>query len=116
MRYADDGGGAFENHAEAERFSNVLGRRREKCGLERSGAKTRLIPLSRHPLAGQTRFEVLGFELRWGKERQGKAHRKRRPARKPLRTSLKRFTAWCKENRHLRLPGLVQRLTATRRG
>jgi RNA-directed DNA polymerase len=116
IRYADDCVCAFANQADAERFYNVLGRRLEKFGLELSGAKTRLIPFSRHHLAGKTSFEFLGFEFRWGKDRKGKDHRKRRTARKKLRTSLKRFTAWCKENRHLRLPVLFQRLNAKLRG
>ncbi len=43
MRYADDFVCAFEDQAEAERFYNVLEQRREKFGLELSGAKTRII-------------------------------------------------------------------------
>ena len=96
--------------------TSALGRRLEKFGLELSGAKTRLIPFSRHHLAGKTSFEVLGFAFRWGKDRKGKDHLQRRTARKKLRTSLKRFTAWGKENRHLRLPVLFQRLNAKLRG
>jgi len=116
IRYADDFGCAFENQADAERFYNVLGQRLEKFGLELSGAKTRIIPFSRHRQAGKTSFEFLGFEFRWGKDRKGRDHLKRRTARKKLRASLKRFTAWCKENRHLRLPVLFQRLNAKLRG
>jgi RNA-directed DNA polymerase len=116
IRYADDCVCAFEDQAEAERFDNGLGQRREKFGLELSGAKTRIIPFSRHRLAGKTSCEFLGCEFRWGKDRKGQAHLKRRTARKKLRTSLKRFTAWCKENRHLRVPVLFQRLNAKLRG
>jgi RNA-directed DNA polymerase len=116
IRYADDFVCAFENQADAERFDTVLGQRLEKFGLELSGAKTRIIPFSRHRQAGKTSFEFLGFEFRWGKERKGRDHLKRRTARKKLRASLKRFTAWCKENRHHRLPVLFQRLNAKLRG
>jgi RNA-directed DNA polymerase len=116
MRYADDFGCAFEDQADAEHFYTVLGQRREKFGLELSGAKTRIIPFSRHRLAGKTSFEFLGFEFRWGKDRKGQDHLTRRTARKKLRTSVKRFTAWCKENRHLRLPVLFKRLNAKLRG
>jgi RNA-directed DNA polymerase len=116
IRYADDFVCAFENQADAERFYNVLGQRLEKFGLELSGAKTRIIPFSRHRQAGKTSFEFLGFEFRWGKDRQGRDHLKRRTARKKLRASLKRFTVWCTENRHLRLPVLFQRLNAKLRG
>jgi RNA-directed DNA polymerase len=116
IRYADDFVGAFADQADAERFYNVLGRRLEKCGLELSGAKTRIIPFSRYRQVGKMRFEFLGFEFRWGKDRKGKDHLKRRTARKQLRSALKRFTAWCKEHRHLRLPVLFQRLNAKLRG
>jgi len=116
IRYADDFVCAFEEQADAERFYNVLGQRREKFGLELSAAKTRRIPFQRYRRAGQTSFEFLGFEFRWGKDRKGKDHLKRRTARKKLRTSLKHFTVWCKENRHLRLPILFQRLNAKLRG
>jgi group II intron reverse transcriptase/maturase len=116
IRYADDFVCAFENQADAERFYNVLGPRLEKFGLELSGAKTRIIPCSRHRQAGKTSVEFLGFEFRWGKDRKGRAHLKRRTARKKLRASLKRFTAWCKESRHLRLPVRFQRLHAKFRG
>jgi len=116
IRYADDFVCAFEDQADAERFYNVLGQRLEKFGLELSGAKTRIIPFTRHRQAGKTSFEFLGFEFRWGKDRKGRDHLKRRTARKKLRASLKRFTAWCQENRHLRLPVLFQRLNAKLRG
>jgi hypothetical protein len=116
MRYADDVGCAFEDHAEAERFDKGLGQRREKCGRELAGATTRSIPFNRHRLAGKTRCEFLGVEVRWGKDRKGPDHLTRRTARKKLRSALKRFTAWCKEHRHLRLSVLFQRLNAKLRG
>jgi RNA-directed DNA polymerase len=116
MRYADEVVCAFEDQAEAERFDNGRGRRLETFGLELSGAKTRIMPCSRYRQAGKMRCEFLGGELRWGKDRKGKEHLKRRTARKKLRSALKRFTAGCKEHRHLRLPVLVQRLNAKRRG
>ena len=116
IRYADDFVCAFEVQADAERFYKVLGQRLEKFGLELAAAKTRMIPFSRDRAAGRTSFEFLGCEFRWGKDRKGKEHLKRRTARKKLRTSLKRFTAWCKEHRHLRLPVLFQRLNAKLRG
>jgi RNA-directed DNA polymerase len=116
IRYADEFVCALEAQAEAERFDKVLGQRLEKCGLELSAAKTRIIPCSRSRLAGKTSFECLGFAFRWGKDRKGKAHRKRRTARTKLRTAVKRFTAWCKEKRHLRLSVLCKRLNAQRRG
>jgi group II intron reverse transcriptase/maturase len=116
IRSADDFVCAFEAQGDAERFDKVLGKRRETFGLELSAAKTRIIPFSRHRHVEKTSFEFLGFAFRWGKDRTGKDHLKRRTARKKLRSALKRFTAWCKENRHLRRSVLCQRLHATLRG
>jgi RNA-directed DNA polymerase len=116
LRYADEFVGAFEDPAEAARVYQGLGPRLEQCGRDRSGAKTRIIPCSRHRRAGHTRFECLGCEFRWGKDRQGQDHLQRRTARKTLRPALTRFTAWGKAKRHLRWPGLCTRLHATLRG
>jgi len=107
---------AFAEQADAERFYNVLGQRREKCGLALSGAKPRSMPCSRHRQAGKTRCELLGCEFRWGKARKGKDPLKRRTARKKLRSALQRFTAWGKEHRHHRVPALCKRLHAKLRG
>ena len=69
-----------------------MGQRLGKFGLELSENKTRVIPFSQHQALGKTGFDFLGFEFRWGKDRAGKPHLKRRTARKRLRDSLKRFT------------------------
>lgn len=116
IRDADDVVCACAHPADAERFDNVRGQRLETFGLERSGATTRILPCRRHRQAGKTSVAWLGFECRWGKDRQGRAHLHRRTARKTLRAARKRFTAWGQENRHLRRPGRCQRLHATRRG
>jgi group II intron reverse transcriptase/maturase len=102
IRYADDFVCAFEREGDAERLYQVLGKRLEKFGLELSAEKTRVIAFERGQ-PGQESFEFLGFEFRWGKDRQGKAHIKRRTSRKKLRNSLARFTQWCREKRHSRV-------------
>jgi RNA-directed DNA polymerase len=107
---------ACEGQAEAARFYKVRGQRRATFGLELAAAKTRMLPVSRDRATGRTRFECLGVAFRWGQDRTGKDHLKRRTARKTLRTSLQRFTAWGTAHRHLRLPGRFQRLNAKRRG
>lgn len=99
IRYADDFVGAFEREGDAERFYQVLGKRLEKFGLELSAEKTRVIAFDRGQ-SEQEGFEFLGFEFRWGRDRQGKAHVKRRTSRKKLRSSLDRFTEWCRQKRH----------------
>ena len=99
IRYADDFVCAFEREGDAERFYQVLGKRLEKFGLELSAEKTRVIAFERGQ-SEQEGFEFLGFEFRWGQDRQGKAHVKRRTCRKKLRSSLDRFTEWCRQKRH----------------
>ena len=116
IRYADDFISAFEHREDAERYHQALGKRMEKFGLELSGAKTRVIPFHRDPPSGGSRFEFLGFELYWGKDRKGQPHLKRRTSRKRLRSSLKRFTQWCRKNRNLELRILLRWLNAKLRG
>jgi group II intron reverse transcriptase/maturase len=99
IRYADDFVCAFERAEDAERFYQVLGKRLEKFGLKLSAEKTRVIAFDRGQ-SEQEGFEFLGFEFRWGQDRQGKAHVKRRTSRKKLRSSLDRFTQWCRQKRH----------------
>jgi group II intron reverse transcriptase/maturase len=99
IRYADDFVCAFEREGDAERFYQVLGKRLEKFGLELSAEKTRVIAFDRGQ-SKQEGFEFLGFEFRWGQDRQGKAHVERRTSRKKLRSSLDRFTEWCRQKRH----------------
>lgn len=115
IRYADDFVCAFENQEEAQRFLQVLPGRLAKFGLTLAPEKTRVIPFSQD-LPGATSFDFLGFEFHWGKDRAGKPHLKRRTARKNLRSSLKNFKAWCRENHHLRLKELFTLLNAKLRG
>lgn len=75
-----------------------------------------LFPFSPQGSFGKTSFTFLGFEFRWGKDRQGKPHVDRRTACKTLRNSQKRFNQWGKENRHSRLPELFHALNAKLRG
>jgi group II intron reverse transcriptase/maturase len=116
IRYADDFVCAFQHQEDAERFYRVLGKRLGKFGLEVSAEKTRVIPFHRYPPSGKSRFQFLGFEFYWGKDRGGKPHLKRRTSRKKLRNSLKRFTEWCVKNRNLKPRILLKRLNAKLRG
>jgi len=116
IRFADDYVCAFQNQSDAQRVYEVMGKRLGKFGLELSTEKTRVVSFSPNENPGKNSFDFLGFEFRWGKDLKGKAHVKRRTARKKLRNSIKRFNEWCKENRHLRLPELFSRLNAKLRG
>jgi group II intron reverse transcriptase/maturase len=116
IRFADDFVCAFEKLEDAQRFYAVLGKRLGKFGLELSAEKTRIIPFSSVIQPGKTSFDFLGFEFRWGKDRKGKPHVRRRTAPKNLRSSLKRFKEWCQGSRSIRLPELFKLLNAKLRG
>jgi len=116
IRFADDFVSAFQYQEDAERFYRMLGERLGKFKLEMSEEKTRIIPFPRHRPTGKYRFDFLGFEFYWGKDRSGKPHLKRRTSRKKLRSSIKRFTEWCKKNRNLEPRVLFRRLNAKLRG
>lgn len=115
IRYADDFVCAFEKKEDAQRFYREVGERLRKFGLEVAAEKTRVIAFSRLD-PGNGSFEFLGFEFRWGNDRSGREHLKRRTSRKKLRSSLKGFTDWCKENRHLKLRVLFEQLNSKLRG
>src|SRR5213593_473593 len=114
-RYADDFVCGFEQEADAQRFYSELSERLRKFGLELAPEKTRVIPFSRYR-RGETSFDFLGFEFRWGTDRKGQARLKRRTARKKFRNSVKRVAEWCKKNRHRRLAEQFKLLSAKLRG
>src|SRR3989454_1551427 len=114
-RYADDFVCGFGREEEAQRFYGELEERLGKFGLELAADKTRVIPFSRYR-RGETSFDFLGFEFRWGTDRKGQARLKRRTSRKKFRGSIKRVAEWCKKNRHLRMKEQFRRLNAKLRG
>jgi hypothetical protein len=116
LRDAEDDRCAFAYPEEAARCSAAWGPRLEKFGLTLAPEPTRRLPFSRPPSPGLTSCEFLGFEVRWGQDRAGKAHLKRRPARPKLRASLPRFPQGCRENRHRRLRVRVKQLNGKLRG
>jgi RNA-directed DNA polymerase len=116
IRFADDFVCAFEEQEDAQRFFEVLGKRLGKFGLDLTEEKTRIIGFSSTEKSGKTSFDFLGFEFRWGKDRAGKPNVKRRTSSEKLRSSLKNFNKWCKENRHIRKSELFKCLNAKLRG
>jgi len=115
IRYADDAVCAFEHAQEAGRFLLELEARLAKFGLKLSATKTRRLAFSREN-GGRESFDFLGFEFRWGRDRQGRPHVQRRTARKSLRKSLARFTLWCREHRHTAIGPLMKKVSQKLRG
>ncbi len=116
IRYADDFVAAFQYQDDADRFYRELGQRLAKFGLELSAEKTRVIPFSGQHDLGNTSFDFLGFEFRWGTDRRGQPRVQRRTARKKLRNSLHQFTDWCRKNCMGRMTDLFRELNAKLRG
>jgi group II intron reverse transcriptase/maturase len=115
LRYADDFVCGFGRAEEAQRFYSELAERLQKFGLELAVEKTRVIPFSRYR-QGETSFDFLGFEFRWGSDRKGRARVQLRTARKKFRNSVKRVAEWCKKNRHRRVGEQFKLLNAKLRG
>jgi RNA-directed DNA polymerase len=88
----------------------------EKFGLELSPEKTRRIEFLREAEPGLARFDFLGFEFSWGRDRQGRPHIQRRTSRVRLRASIARLTEWCRDERRRRLRPLFADLNAKLRG
>src|SRR5436190_5404605 len=114
-RYADDFVCGFGREEDAQLCYRELEERLRKFGLEMAAEKTRVIPFSRYR-RGKTSFEFLGFEFRWGTDRQGQARLKRRTSRKKFRSSVKRVAEWCRKNRHRRVGEQFKLLNAKLRG
>jgi len=101
IRYADDFVCAFQYRADAERFYRVLPDRLAKFGLAVASDKTRILRLSRFHPGLPRRFAFLGFELYWGRGRQGQLRVVKRTARRKLQRSERRIREWVRANRNL---------------
>ena len=97
VRYADDFVCAFRSKHEAEMFRNELPKRLGCFGLELAEEKTRIIKFGWAWGRESKRFNFLGFELSWRKDRKGKPNVRRR-------------------NRSVKLNKLIDRLNAKLKG
>jgi RNA-directed DNA polymerase len=116
VRYADDFVCMFRYKADADRFYASLGKRLGKFGLELSPEKTRTIRFNMFRLEEGSRFDFLGFEFSWGKNRKGEPTIRLRTARKKFRASLRSLKEWCRENRSVRLREFFKQLNVKLRG
>lgn len=114
IRYADDCIWAFEREEEAERFRRELEARLAKFALELSQEKSRTVRFDRD--RAQQRFEFLGFEFYWSRDRNGRPHVKKRTSRKKMSRSLRAFTDWIKAARSMKLADLIRTLNGKLRG
>ena len=115
VRYADDFVCGFSHREDAERFYHRLPGRLGKFGLEVAAEKTRILTFGRWQ-QGNQRFSFLGFELYWGKSRDGRPNVKRRTARKRLRRAVGEVDAWIRSKRSMKLRELIEVLNTKLRG
>lgn len=115
-RYADDFVCAFQYARDAELFYQELPKRLAKFNLEVAEDKTRCMRFSRFHTTMKNRFTFLGFEFYWGIDNGGQVRVTRRTSRKKLQGTMKALGDFIKENRHLRTPVLLEKLTQKLRG
>jgi group II intron reverse transcriptase/maturase len=116
FRLADDFVCAFDYRHEAEAFEQALSERMSKFGLELASDKTKRIRFGRWGGGHNGRFDFLGFEFAWGKNRRGTPTVARRTSRQKLLGAFQRFTEWIKTQRHRPLDGLMRTLRAKYQG
>jgi group II intron reverse transcriptase/maturase len=117
IRYADDFVCAFRFKRDAQNFyETMLPQRMARYSLELAPDKTRMVRFSRFAIQNGGKFEFLGFEFRWGRNRALKPQVKRRTSRSKLRKAMAALTSWIKKNRHLGLRPLMATLIRKLRG
>jgi group II intron reverse transcriptase/maturase len=99
-RHADDFVVLFQYKREAKWFYGELPKRLGKFDLELAEDKTRILSFSKFRIEENSRFDFLGFEFRWGYNRQRKPQIKKRTSRQKLHKSIVEMTTWCREHRN----------------
>ena len=116
FRFADDYVACLEYRHEAEAFEKAMKERLAQFGLEVAAEKTKTLRFGRNGGDYNGRFDFLGFEFYWGKNRKGKPWVQRRTATKKWRASVQRMKQWIKEQRHQTRDWLMKVLAAKLRG
>ena len=122
VRYADDFVMTFQNHRDAKRVLEVLGKRLERYGLALHPDKTRFLDFrperrgGTHPDCKEPPFDFLGFTHTWVKSRKGKNVLRQSTAKSRLARALARINDWCRTNRHHLLKWQHDRLAAKLKG
>ena len=110
MRFADDFVSAFQSKADATSFLEQLKERLAKFGLTLSEEKTRLVRFTGFQTHQNESFSFLGFEFRWGLDRNRRPHLKQRTMRSRLKRGLRELTAWLKKERSAGLRPMMKTL------
>jgi group II intron reverse transcriptase/maturase len=118
VRFADDFVMTFENHHDAKRVLEVLGKRLARYGLTLHPDKTRFVDFrperkggTHHPDCAEPPFDFLGFTHTWAKSRNGMNVVRQRTAKSRLARALLAIKEWCRTNRHRPVPDQQKRLS-----
>ena len=71
---------------------------------------------SKFHLDGTSKFDFLGFEFKWGTNRNKRAQLQTRTSRKKINDVIKKLTLWCKENRHKGIGKIMKSFNTKLRG
>jgi len=125
VRYADDFVIVFDTEVDARRVLDVLPKRFGKYGLRLHPDKTRLVRFTK-PRGGPKppgsdddhpgSFELLGFRHFWGRSRKGHWVVKQKTSSSRFSRALRRYSTWCRANRHLPISEQHEALNAKLRG
>ena len=124
IRYADDFVCTFQYWGDAKRFYEELPKRFEKFGLSLAEEKTRIVEFGRFAEENRARrgegkpetFDFLGFTFYCSESTKGKFLVKVKSSRKKVSNKLKKLNIWLKENRHLPVSILIEKLSRSLRG
>jgi group II intron reverse transcriptase/maturase len=125
VRYADDFVCCFQYRNEAEQFYTALNQRMEKFGLELAQEKTRILEFGRFAAENRKKrgdgkpetFSFLGFTFYCSTDGRKEFFRvKVKTDRKKLISKLRKLNIWLKENRHLMLKDIAERINQSLRG
>jgi len=123
--YADDFVATFQYKEDADKFLEAIRERFAKYGLELEPSKTRLIEFGRFAEESRKKrgegkpetFDFLGFTHYCSKSyTTGWFRVKRKTAQKKYRLKLKEMDIWLKQNRHLHLKELTDKINMKLRG
>lgn len=118
VRYADDFVCCFQNKYEAEAFYKDLIERLKKFGLEIEESKTKIIEFGRFAESNREKngkdkpetFDFLGFTHICGKTLKRKFKVQRITSKKKLKAKKQIVKSWLKENMHIKVKLLIEKL------
>jgi len=109
VRFADDFVMGFVDAEDAQRVMAELPKRMARFKLKLNMSKTKVVNLNTGT-RGRCSFDFLGFTHYVGRDRHGNGILQRKTSKSRLRRSIKKTSAWIKENRHEQLSTILKGL------